>query len=462
MGYTIRILFSEETEMKYLYIFCISICFIACAHTDEDTHSALHVGPGKKFSEIEQGYKAAKPGDTIYIHPKKDNTPYEKVGLKVKKQLVIKGVNTENGERVRIDGKGKNYRSPRAVFQVYKQASGTVIENLDIYNATNKTGNGAGLRVNQASDVIIRGCDIHHCNDGIFSNGDGTLDTAKNIRIEYCSIHHNGCKHGPGAHNLYISGTSIIISGCDIYASTTSSSLKSRAHHLTVEYSYIHDASDKEISLVDAKGYTDIPESSACIIGNIIVKHPDCRGNTHTLQFGSNGHHDRQGTLYIINNTVISPYKPALLQLTATSSKAVLINNIFWNGSSKNKHQDFLVTRMNADPKGVTGMGNWFSHCWAESLKKTGIDMSRNILAGTGAVVPPFGNPEKRDFTLNRPYKGIVDNGIPLKDLILPEPFKSLTAGGSPAYEYKHPCSRAERFNDGKIDIGAYEFRKGT
>ena len=81
----------------------------------------LTVGPDREFVRIEEAYGAARPGATILVYPRKENKPYERTVLQVRKKgITFKAVICKDGRRVKHCGKGHEYRSPRAMFQ-FKQ-----------------------------------------------------------------------------------------------------------------------------------------------------------------------------------------------------------------------------------------------------------------------------------------------------------------------------------------------------
>ena len=237
------------------------------------THSAtIEVGPGKTFARIEDANEKAKPGDVILVYPLEGGVPYKGTTVYVRqKGITFRGVTDDPTGRVKISGEGFDYSgrgsTPRAIFQFNRGADNCVLEGFELSGAHNESQNGAGVRINQANNVMIRSCNIHHNDMGIMSNGDGTPDTGRNQRIEYCAIHHNGSFDHPGFnHNLYLGGTSVTLSYCDIHSSLTGHNVKSRAHFTRVEYCYVHDSANREFDLVDSAD-TARPNSHAVAHG---------------------------------------------------------------------------------------------------------------------------------------------------------------------------------------------------
>lgn len=225
-----------------------------------------------------------------------------------------------------LSGKGFDYsgegRTPRAIVQFNPGADGCVLEGFELTGAHNGSHNGAGVRINNVADVVVRACDIHGNDMGIMSAGEG----AKNQRIERCTIHHNGDEDEPGYnHNLYLGGDSVTLSGCEVHSSLTGHNVKSRAHFTRVEYSFIHDSANREFDLVDGDE-TAAPDSHAVLIGNLIAKARDMEGNKTVIHFGQDGGGRHDGTLYLVHNTIVTPYRSPVADLT--DGKAHLVGNI--------------------------------------------------------------------------------------------------------------------------------------
>ena len=248
-----------------------------------------------------------------------------------------------------ISGKGFNYSgagsTPRAIFQFNPGADGCVLDGFELTAAHNDSHNGAGVRINGSNNVTVRNCAIHNNDMGVMSNGDGSATKAVNQRIERCQIHHNGDPSQPGYnHNLYLGGTSVTLRFCEVNSSLTGHNVKSRAHYTRVEYCYIHDSANREFDLVDAAD-TARPESDAVLLGNIIVKSPQCKGNRAVIHFGQDGGKERDGTLYMAFNTVVTPFASAVVELSTPKAKAVMVGNLVSDGGHRQDNQTLAVVR---------------------------------------------------------------------------------------------------------------------
>ena len=329
------------------------------ALTPACTAATLTVGPAKEFSNIAAAMHAAHPGDTIKVWPLADDQPYRQVHILVRKPRIAIVAATTN-HYVAINGGGFNYSGrgpiPRAIFQFDPSSSGCELEGFELYNAHNNSFNGAGVRINAANNVAIRRCYIHNNDMGIMSNGSYARRTGAHQLITGCRITRNGTDRQPGYnHNLYLGGTSAVVRDCDISHSLTGHNLKSRCHITWVEYCYIHDSANRELDLVDAHGDTDVPHSDAVILGCIIQKSPHCPGNHQVIHFGRDGHAGHDGTLYIVQSTIETPYPTAAVLLSTRGVNVQFINNKI----STTAHRAVLVAAAHgANARRVSGKGN--------------------------------------------------------------------------------------------------------
>jgi len=411
--------------------------------------AVLQVGAGRKYVAIDKAYEAATIGDVILVHPRPGNVPYREVALLVKKRRITFRAAINGNRRVRLSGAGYDYSGrgpvPRAIFQFGRGADGCVVEGFELFEAHNSTHNAAGVRINQANDITIRNCDIHDNDMGVMSNGDGTQQAAVNQHIENCIIHRNGSSRDPGQnHNLYLGGTSVVISGCQIHHAVTGHNVKSRAHQTRIEYSFIHDSSNREIDLVDSAD-TAVEQSNAVLIGNVIVKDPRCKGNREVIHFGRDGSNGHDGTLYLVHNTIVTTFISPIVALSTPKAKARLVNNIIWDGGRNLRRMTLVKVRNGADPGNLAGSHNWLSPGLGE-LAHTSMSPEANII-GRGNR-PAFFNASRGDFRLAQLDARIVDAGLSLTDTDLPAVLRA----------YQHPAGTSERKAVARPDLGAFEY----
>jgi len=426
--------------------------------------ATLAVGPGKEFARPEEANAKAQAGDIIEIHPRKDGAPYEKVALFVRQKGLTFRARPAKGETcVRLSGKGFDYSgvgsTPRAIVQFNPGTDGCVLEGFELFGAHNESHNGAGVRINQANRVTVRRCHIHHNDMGIMSNGDGSSRAALDQLVESCEVDHNGDPTHPGYnHNFYLGGASVTLRFCDVHHALTGHNVKSRAHHTRVEYCYVHDSANREFDLVDA-AETILPESHAVLTGNLIVKDPQCKGNKAVIHFGQDGGREHDGTVYLVHNTVVTPFLSPVVDLSASKAGAEFTGNLLTDGGHPQQGQVVAQTRNGAGLGRVTGTHNWFASGF-QKIPATGIDWASCTFGDPGAAI--FRDPGARDFHLAGKTRGIVDAGeMPATIRVPPLPGapQGDRSSGLLAWQYRHPCAGEPREDKGKPDLGAYAFR---
>jgi type IV secretory pathway TrbD component len=405
--------------------------------------TTLRVGPGSPYERPEAALKAAKPGDTILVAPQAGGAPYTRVALHVRQPGIR--IRAEGDARVVFDGRGFDYSGrgpvPRAIVQFGPEADGGLIEGFELRGAHNASHNGAGVRINQANNVVVRHCTIHGNDMGIMSNGNGQPGTATGQLIEGCLIHSNGDRTHPGYnHNLYLGGSEVTMRGCEVHSSLTGHNVKSRAHRNVIVACYIHDAANRELDLVDGKGDTNRPGSDAVLFGNVIVKDPKCSGNRAVLHFGQDGGKGHDGTVWLVHNTIVTPFISPLVHLSTPQAKAVFVNNAVWDGGSGQRNQ---VLVQGGKAGAVSGTHNWVAAGFG-----TKIEGLETLMTGARGETPPFIDVGKRDFRLKAAWE--TGGGWPasLRGVI-----------GKPL-EYRNSQQTAERKIAGQPSLGAFEAGK--
>ncbi|MCZ7647950.1 MAG: right-handed parallel beta-helix repeat-containing protein [Planctomycetota bacterium] len=439
-----------------LLLACLPGAFAARAAT-------LGVGPGQPYARIMDAYKAAKDGDTIAVLPLPNGQAYKAEELQVKKaRLRFVALRKPGEPRVKIDGSGGNYEGvephPRAIFQFNPGADGCLVEGFELFKAHNSTANGAGVRVNEASHVTIRDCEIRDCDMGMMANGDVRKGTMANLRVEFCEVHHNGDDGKPGLnHNFYLGGTSVTLHGCDVHHPTTGHNVKSRAHHTRVEFCFVHDSLNREFDLVDGHQNTEAPNSDAVLLGNLVVKSPNC-DNGGTIHFGQDVGSPHNGRLYLVHNTIVTYSRAPVVTLSAAGASLSVLNNVVWQADTTGKELVLAASSGGGKVERSEGRNNWFGP--RAQLPAAGLAAAGNYLA-PGAERPPFVDPAKYDYRLGASNPLLVDVGLDLKELVLPG-----VPGGPPAEalelrHYIHPLQTEPRAISGHPDLGAYELGAG-
>lgn len=444
--------YAEQLKKRDVIICCIVALTAAFLIFPVKAGAAnLEVGPEKAFETIEEAYDQAGEGDVIAVYPQNGGQPYEKSALRVKKKNITFRAAAPG---VKISGKGFNYTgkgpTPRAIFQFDEGADNCVVEGFELFGSRNDSRNGAGIRISGANDVLITGCDIHDNDMGIMSNGDGTGRTGVNQRIEYCRIHDNGIDDY--SHNLYLDGESAVVSFCEISDSRAGHNLKSRAHFILVQYCYIHDAANRELDFVDSKE-TLRPRSDAVLVGNIIVKYPLCKGNKQVINFGQDGQFSRTGTIYLVQNTIVTPFGEPMLALSSAGARANLMGNFVFDGG-RGGGGSIAGAFNSGELKNVAGEFNAFSRGF--SFPNSPHLLETSVFEWIGKS--PFKDSVNHDY---RPaYQ--LPRGWPATLVFLPNtpaPIK-YDGEGLIAWQYKHPADKEERPPEDRLTAGAYSYVK--
>jgi hypothetical protein len=435
------------------------------ADTPPPDSAALTVGAGKTYATLEAAYAAAPAtgGATILVYPQAGNAPYSEPHLLVDKPGITFWGLGGPGERLPLDGGAYNYTGagsvPRAVFQFDPGSDGGTVRGFRIYGAHNDTYNGAAVRINQANHISVIDCEIYSCDMGLMSNGDAgaPTPTAADQWVGYCLIHSNGNAADPGYnHNLYMGGTSFTLHACDVYDSLTGHNVKSRAHFNRIEYCYIHDSANREFDLVDDAANTALPGSDSVLIGNVVVKDFATAGNRNVIHFGQDGGNAHNGTLLLLNNTLVTPYISPVVALDTDGAKASFVNNILFDAGTGQNNQVVADATNGASLSNVTGSHNWLSHGF---LVPAGLEAA-TTWQGSAGQDPPF--VDSSNFHLYQAFANVTDAGAAWGSLTIP-PTPGRTMGPAEALPFEFiPAFPAldvvPRLLDGALDLGAYEF----
>jgi hypothetical protein len=378
----------------------------------------LHVGPGQEFTDLNAALAKAAPGDHILVFPLPDGRPYENVALLVRTPVSI-SCGAPNAV-VRLSGTGFDYsgdgKVPRAIVQFDPGSDGSMLVGFDLSGAHNKSFNGAGVRINQANNITIANCAIHDNDMGIMSNGRlaATPPSGSNQAIAHCRIYHNGAIGDPGQnHNLYLGGTSVALLDSEVYGSLTGHNVKSRAHITRIIDCYIHDSAAREIDLVDEAGNTDVPGSDALLLGNIIVKAKNNESNHTVIMFGQDVGHDRNGTLYLVHNTIVTPFISPVVDLSAPHAQVRFVDNLIWDDGAYQKNQVLVKNRTGGQSLDlITGMNNFF--CGGFGLQG---GLGKSVAADEA---PHFTDPARGDFTLTQSDRHITGKAAPIDQAEVP------------------------------------------
>jgi len=374
--------------------------FLLLAMTIVAGADVLTVGAGRMFPTLEAANQAANPGDRIEVYPAEGDGVYRRVALYVTKARLTFRAQPEGEGRIILDGTGFDYsgrgQTPRAIFQVNRGADDVVIEGFELRGARNDSHNAAGVRINEGNRVVVRGCEIHDNQMGIMSNGAADGSTAQDQLVEFCVIHDNGAVEDPGYnHNLYLGGAGVTLQFCEVHSSRTGHNVKSRARFNLLQYNHVHDSANREFDLVD-DAVTSLPNSHAVLLGNFIDKRDPIDGNSNVIHFGQDGGGEHDGTLYLLNNTIVTPHFGAVIFLSATKSRAHVVNNVVYNPRQQGPRFYDLV-RVEG-PSVISGDHNWFSAGY--DVSQTGIDADTTYQGRTLSDHPALVDPAGDDYRM--------------------------------------------------------------
>lgn len=327
--------------------------------------------------------------------------------------------------------------------------------------ARNGSHNGAGVRINQANHVTVKLCTITGNDMGIMSNGgssgDGTAKTGVDQRIERSLIYANGSKDEPGQnHNLYLGGTSVVVSGCEVHSSVTGHNIKSRAHYTRVEYCWVHDSANRELDLVDAKGDTDVAGSDAVVFGSVLSKAVGMKGNREVIHFGQDGGNEHLGTLHIVNSTIVTGYMSPVVTLSAPGARVQFVNSLFSDAESGQKNQVLVGVSGRATEEAlsarVKASHNVFRGDFKDAAEGAGVRLSTAV---------KFANAAKGDYRVVSEVEALAGKGVMIGSLSLPGATgREDDQVGMPWQRYLHPQAKWTRGDSGRPDVGAFEVGK--
>jgi len=372
----------------------------------------LQVGPGKKFDKPSAAIAVAKDGDTIEIDAagKYDGD----VGAITANNLTIRGV----GEgRAKIPAAGKHIWG-QAIWAI--KGKNTTVENIEFSGCRVPDGNGAGIR-QYGENLTLRNCKFHDCQDSLMTNNN---TPESEILIEHCEFSYCSLSEKPGTHNLYIGFVKKLTYRYNYsHHAKYSNLVKSRAAENHIMYNRITDDADGTGSYE-----LDLCNGGKCyVVGNILHKAANAQ-NDMFINFGTEGVKYQGSELYVVNNTVVSDYRNGEVEASlvrvmgvAPDFKLVIRNNIVLGVPGK----QFKVKLSN----------------WPKAV------IEGNFTEGD----PLFFNRAAFDFRLQK-GSPCIGKGA--------DPGKAGELSLKPEFQYAHPIKNEKRPDDGKLDVGAFEFQE--
>ena len=369
-------------------------------------HAAtLQVGPGKTYAKPCLAIAAAAAGDTVEIDAAGsyagDTCAWST------DNLTVRGV----GGRPKLDITGVQPAQQKGLFTI--SAANATIENLEFAGAAISAAsgnNGAGIR-HQGTNLTVRGCVFHDNQNGIL--GSPAAGLTGQVLIENSEFYSNGAGDG-FSHNMYLGNyATFILRHSYSHRGKVGHLVKSRALVSQILYNRITDEMGGSASYE-----IDLPNGgTGVVLGNIIEQSATSQ-NPAMLAFGEESVPSGYDShLYVVNNTFLNTKGSGTFVSDATTTPAVLTNNIFWNGGTVSNQSTALLT-------------------------------SNFVSAQSGD--PGFVNVTGFDVHL-LPSSPCIDKGT--------DPGSALSQSLSPVFQYVHPESQEARGTSGTaIDIGAYEY----
>lgn len=387
--------------------------------------ATLKVGPGQKYDVPSKAAKAARDGDTIEIAA---GTYLGDVAEWYAHNLTIRGV----GGRAHMNADGKSLGGKATWVIIGNDAT---IENIEFSNSRVRDRNGAGIRL-EGRSLTVRNSYFHDNQMGILTgrNKDSDIliegsEFARNI-VDYKNT-------GSLGHNIYIGqARSFVLRHSYVHGAAWGHNVKTRAAETRLLYNRIVDGREGSSSyLVDiANG------GRAWLVGNVIEQGKNA-DNWAIVSFGAEAR-AASDRLAMINNTIINNRGSGIFLQNRSPGMATLINNIFAgdgtpaNGPAEMRN-NLIVKSVSA---GIVGA----------LLGRAKPEAASGVLAGNfTARSAGFVDPDRMNFDLQEKS--------PARD-IGAEPGLVYGWPSRPAAQYVHPLREAPRPNDGRIDIGAYEY----
>jgi MYXO-CTERM domain-containing protein len=326
--------------------------------------------------------------------------------------LTVRGV----GGRPKIDLSQGTPSGQKGIYNI--DADGVTIENLELTGAHIDAGaglNGAGIRI-EATDLTIRGCFIHDNQDGILGfppQPGGTL------LIESTEFARNGMGAGcttPGAgctHNLYLGANFAKVTFQYNWTHSLATDTPDKGHLFKSRAAQNFLLYNRFTAEGDTDSYEiDLPNGGlAVVVGNMVEKGP-LAGNPSLLAYGEEGLANADHRIFVVNNTFVNDLGHGTFLNVAGGATLVAHNNA------------------------LVGMG---------SASSTGMLSADNLLGADPGLVDAAGF----DYHLKMDAAAI-DQGV--------DPGTADAFSLKPTQEYVHPLQHVARKDDGKLDVGAFEF----
>jgi hypothetical protein len=377
----------------------------------------LEVGPGKAYETFSKAVAAAKDGDEILIAPGEYVNDWAKLRAS---NVTVRGV-VADGKRPRLITKDAMIDNGKGILVV--GGNNATVENVEFIGARVRDRNGAGIRPD-GSGLTVRNCRFYDCEDGIQGGGGEVL-------VEHCEFDH--CGHSAGSvatHSIYISARCTKFTFRYNYSHHTLDGhlLKSRAKESWILYNRLTDEDGKGSAVVD------LPNGGlAVIVGNVMHKGPK-GNNNRMIMFGSEGLKHERNEICVASNSMWwdnrRPQEMAFVVVRTAAARP--------RGSTEPPTQmDVKAVIENNVCVGVIPLTNFATAVTAGNLVFKTVDEAGWV------------DPANYDFSL-KAGSPCIDKGV------APGAVDGFSL--KPDLEYVQPRSERKRPDDGKLDVGAFEF----
>jgi hypothetical protein len=398
-------------------LFALTLVMSRAASAD-----TLKVGPDQKFAKVSEAVKAAKDGDVIEIAPGEYVNDWAKVRAN---DLVIRGLIVD-GKRPQLITRDAMIDNGKAFLVA--MGNNIIVENIEFISARVADQNGSGIRA-EGKGTTIRNCRFYDCEDGI----NGGIAEGE-ILVEYCEFDH--CGHSLGkiaTHSIYIFSTKCTkLTFRYNYSHNTLNGhlLKSRAKETWVLYNRLTDE-DGEGSAV-----ADLPDGGLVVmIGNVLHKGPNGKNN-RMIMFGSEGLKHERNEIYVVNNSM------------------------WWDNRRPEEMAFVKVMTQTAGPKAATsGPDDANVKAVIRNNVCVGVIPLTNFAKAQTAGNLLFKTVAEAGFVDPATYDFHLKAGSPCIDKgDAADPGKVDGVSLKPDLQYLHPRNKQPRPDDGKLDVGAFEF----
>lgn len=287
--------------------------------------TTLSVGPGAKYSTIQDAWNVVQPGDVIEVQGGQTYTGTFLLDSghsgTAAAPITLRGMPV-NGQRPILKGIGPGQYDNMVV---YLNANYFVMESFEIVGNDNDTDY---CLVHGADQVTLRDLVVHDClhQAGLVGddNGSGSLT------LEYSEFYNNGS--GESSHQIYMAtdqqmypGSMFTMRYCYVHDGLGGNNVKSRSERNEIDYNWIEGAFYHQLDLIGPDtGATMFPCDSD-VVGNVFVNTSSWR----VARIGGDGSGDSNGHYRFVNNTMIlDSMSTSVIALQYTVASLEMYNNV--------------------------------------------------------------------------------------------------------------------------------------